>query len=115
MADEITLRETIALARRIRQRFQNIEGREWGVEGALIELMKQVGELAKYVLVAEHYYGTERESQPYYQSDSDKIGDELADILYVIIRIADHYQIDLLDAYLQARKAEDEFLKRTGN
>lgn len=42
-------------------RFEKIEGRPWGVEGATIELIKQVGELAKYVMVVENYYFPTRE------------------------------------------------------
>ena len=62
MAD-MTFHEAIALYRTIYHRFETIEGRPWGAEGAMIELMKQVGELAKYVMVAEYYYFAGRTKQ----------------------------------------------------
>jgi hypothetical protein len=63
---EMTFSEAIALYRDIYHRFETIEGRPWGVEGAMMELMKQVGELAKYVMVAEQYYFAGREQKPEY-------------------------------------------------
>ena len=38
------------------QRFSKIELQEWKAEGAMIELSKQVGELAKQVMIKEKYY-----------------------------------------------------------
>lgn len=65
--------------------------------------MKQVGELAKHVMVAENYYFIGREYLPGYETSEDMIGDELADILSMVIRIADHYEIGLVEAHLKAR------------
>jgi hypothetical protein len=62
MLDEMTFREAIELFRTVYQRFEKIEGRPWGIEGAMIELVKQVGELAKHVMIAEHYYFAGREN-----------------------------------------------------
>jgi hypothetical protein len=56
MPDELKFREAIQQCTAIAERFATLEGRPWGVEGAMIELSKQVGELAKFVMVAEHYY-----------------------------------------------------------
>jgi hypothetical protein len=36
-------------------RFQKIEGKEWGIEGATIELAKQVGQLSALVMNREGY------------------------------------------------------------
>ena len=80
MSDEMTFREAIELFRSIYQRFEKIEGRRWGVEGAMIELVKQVGELAKHIMVAERYYFAGREHMPGYRTNKEIIGDELADI-----------------------------------
>ncbi len=114
MADEMTFREAIELARSISRRFERIERRPWGVEGAMIEMMKQVGELAKYVMSAEHYYPVQRDQMPAYRADLDTIGDELADVLFMLIRVADYYEIDLLEAHLAARRGEDAWLKEQG-
>jgi NTP pyrophosphatase (non-canonical NTP hydrolase) len=42
------------------------------------------------------------------------IGDELADIFAQVIRVADYYNIDLTEAHIQARRAEDDDLSRRG-
>lgn len=110
MSDNMTFREAIDLFRSVYRRFEKIEQRPWGVEGATIELMKQVGELAKHVMVAEHYYFEARGGMPDYATDKEKIGDELADIFATLIRIADYYQIDLVEAHIKARQAEADSL-----
>lgn len=107
--------EAIGLAKSVIERFEKIEEKPWGIEGAVIELQKQVGELAKLVMVYEKYYFSNRdEVNKNYEANKEKIADELADILYAIIRIAKHYDIDLLESHIRARKAEDEFLKSKG-
>jgi NTP pyrophosphatase (non-canonical NTP hydrolase) len=99
----ISFQEAIDLARQVIHRFEKIEGKPWGVEGAMMELSKQVGELAKMVMGYERYYFPNRDQlNPQYAVSREKIGDELADILYAIIRIADHYQIDLIDSHTRA-------------
>ena len=75
--------------------FEKVEKRKWGVEGAMIELSKQVGELAKNLMVFEGYYMAGRDNLPEYSTSKEKIADELSDILFMIIRIAEHYKIDL--------------------
>jgi NTP pyrophosphatase (non-canonical NTP hydrolase) len=117
--DEVTknmsFQEAVDIAKAIIKRFEKIEGKPWGVEGSIIELQKQVGELSKLVMLHEKYYFPNRDKlDKNYESDKEKIADELADILYAIIRIADQYDIDLIEAHIKARKAEDEFLKSKG-
>ena len=75
-------------------KFEKIEQRQWGVEGSMIELSKQVGDLSKRVMVAENYYLKSREADPEYQTTSEKIADELFDIWFCLVRIADYYKID---------------------
>lgn len=111
MNKEISFQDAIELYRDVYHRFEKIEGRPWGVEGATIELVKQVGELAKYVMVVENYYFPNREKQSGYEANKEKIGNELADVIAQVIRIADHYQIDLVDAHIQARKEEMKSLE----
>jgi len=112
MNQNVSFKDAINHTKDIIKRFEKIEGKPWGVEGAIIELQKQVGELAKFVMVQEKYYFADRDKlDKQYETNKEKIGDELADILYVIIRIANHYGIDLVVAHINARKAEDKFLK----
>lgn len=75
--------------------FEKRERRKWGIEGAMIELMKQVGDLSKCVMVYEKYYGVQRDLDPKYKTVKDNIGDELYDLFFMLVRIADHYGIDI--------------------
>lgn len=96
--------------------FQKVEQRDWGIEGNMIELMKQVGELSKNVMMVEKYYLAERMDNPNYSTVSvEKIGDELSDILFMVIRIANHYQIDLEKAHMEALDRALDSLKGKGN
>jgi hypothetical protein len=74
--------------------FHKVEQKPWGVEGSMIELSRQVGDLSKRVMVAEKYYLKSRNNNPEYRTSKDKIADELFDIWYCLIRISDHYKID---------------------
>ncbi len=105
----MTFAAAIDLYRSIYKRFGAIEQRPWGAEGAVIELTKQVGELARHIMVAEGYYYKDR---PGYAAGKEQIGDELADIFAQLIRLADHYEIDLVEAHIEARRDEDENLKK---
>ena len=75
--------------------FEKVEKKKWGIEGSMMELSKQVGELSKNVLMFEGYYMAGRDSLPEYQTSKDKIADELSDILFMVIRISEHYGINL--------------------
>ena len=108
----ISFKEAIEMSKDIIDRFEKIEGKPWGINGSMIELSKQVGELAKLVMVSENYYFKDRDNlDKQYKVDKGKIADELVDILYAIIRIAKYYDIDLVKAHIKARKEEDKFLK----
>ena len=115
MNQELSFKEAVKLAENIIGRFEKIEGKPWGAEGALIELTKQVGELSKLIMAYENYYFSDRaQLNKQYEATPEKIADELADVLYALIRIAKHYNIDLAKAHLEARSAEDHFLLSIG-
>ncbi len=112
MSDQ-TFEDAINDIRKIVSRFQKIEGKPWGVEGAVIELAKQVGQLSALIMNREGYYYAEREKESdNYKASNDNIADELADIMFAVVRIADHYGIDLVATNVKTRKLEDDFLKR---
>ncbi len=75
----------------------------------MIELSKQMGDLANLVMVQERYYFPDR-----YESGRDLIGNELADIFAAVIRIADYYGVDLVEAHARARDAEEASLSELG-
>ena len=110
---DITYEDAITQGREVLARLERNHPRPWGAEGAFIELAKQVGDLAKQVMVMDGYYG-ERENKDRYRSSKAHIEDELVDILTAVIRLADHYDIDLVKATERVRQAEAEFLKRRG-
>ena len=103
--------ETLDMYRNIVKRFTKIEGKPWGVEGGMMELSKQVGELSKCVMLQENYYCFPAENP---EENLIKIGNELADVFGQIIRISDYYNIDLLEAHIAAREDEDNYLKGKG-
>ncbi len=91
-------------------RFNKIELQEWKAEGAMIELAKQVGELAKQVMIKERYYALEGEDPDV----DERLGNEMADVIAQIMRLADYYKIDLEKAFTEAREDEDRYLKSRG-
>lgn len=113
MEQSRTFRELTELTRRVIAAFDAQNRRPWTVEASLIELMKQVGELSKHVMVAERYYLPDRDADPRYTTTKENIADELADILYCVIRVADYYGIDLEEAHVRARERELEYLLRS--
>ncbi len=113
--NDMTFNWVISEIRKSISRFKKIEARPWGVEGAVIELAKQVGELSALVMNQEGYYFPGRNKlDKKYDSSNERIADELADIMFAVVRIADHYKIDLLATNVQTRKDEDMFLKSKG-
>ncbi|MCL2514142.1 MAG: MazG-like family protein [Oscillospiraceae bacterium] len=106
----MSFNDAIGLYRDVIRRFEKIEGRPWGAEGAVMELAKQVGELAKYVMQQEKYYFFSVDAE----ENKKNISDELADVFGQIIRIADYYKFDLLEAHIEARKGEARCLDENG-
>lgn len=112
MSNSYTFQELIAMTRQVIAAFEQVEQRPWSIEVTMIELMKQVGDLSRRVLTYEQYYLSDRSTRPEYQTSVEGIGDELADILYCVIRIAEHYHIDLEQAHIQARRQEMRYAGR---
>lgn len=101
MAD-ITFKEIVKKTNEVIAAFQKVEPRDWGIEGNMIELAKQAGELGKNVMMLENYYLAARQDNPNYNTASkEQIGNELSDIFFVLVRIANHYGIDLEKAHLK--------------
>ena len=92
------------------KRFRKIELQEWNAEGAMIELSKQVGELAKQVMIKERYYALEGDVDDV----DERLGNEMADVIAQVMRLADFYKIDLEKAFIAAREDEDRYLKSRG-
>lgn len=107
----MTFMEMQEMYRGIVKRFNKIELQDWKAEGAMIELSKQVGELAKQVMVKEKYYALTDEV-----TDVDeRLGNEMADVIAQVMRLASYYNIDLEKAFIEAREDEDRYLKSRGD
>lgn len=105
-----TFAEMEDMYKEVVKRFKKIELQEWKAEGAMIELAKQVGELAKQVMIKERYYALEGEVC----NVDGCLGNEMADVVAQIMRLADYYKIDLEKAFIEAREDEDRYLKSRG-
>jgi NTP pyrophosphatase (non-canonical NTP hydrolase) len=110
MISSYSFDDLIEITRRVVHEFDAAEQRPWSVEATMIELMKQVGDLARRIMTTEGYYLPDREHDPAYETKAEDIADELADVLYCIIRLADYYHVDLEEAHLQARRKEMRYL-----
>ena len=108
----MTFQEIIDQTRDVIKRFEKIEGKPWGVEGSMIELTKQLGQLSSKVMMQEEYYPKDRDQDDpqQYQTSKEKIADELSDILLVVIRLADLYQINLEKTHLKALDEAQKYL-----
>jgi NTP pyrophosphatase (non-canonical NTP hydrolase) len=104
-------KEAIKLAEELMERFKKIEGKPWTIETSMLELEKQVGHLAHEIIVTEKYYPKVMQKE---SIDKEKLEDEIGDILFSLIRIAKHYNIDLEQAHINTSKCTDEFLKKQG-
>ena len=105
-----TFEEMQEMYREVARRFNKIELREWNAQGAMIELSKQVGELAKQVMIKEKYYALADEVPDV----DERLGNEMADVIAQVMRLADCYQVDLERAFLLAREDEDQYLISRG-
>ena len=105
-----TFAEMEDIYKEVVKRFNKIELQEWKAEGAMIELAKQVGELAKQVMIKERYYALEGDVPDV----DERLGNEMADVIAQVIRLADYYRIDLEKAFIEAREDEDRYLKSRG-
>ena len=115
MNKKYTFQELIEITKKVFKEFDKVEQRKWNIEATMVELVKQVGDLAKHVMMFEKYYMKKRENDPKYKTTKEDIADELADILYCLIRIAEHYGINLEEAHLKARRNELKSLGKEPN
>jgi NTP pyrophosphatase (non-canonical NTP hydrolase) len=110
----MTFEEMLELNRRVVVAFDAVEQRPWAIETVMVELAKQVGDLSRRVSRAEGYYLSDRVQRPEYVASTAAIGDELADVLYCLLRIADHYGVDLAEAHVTARSRELQYCQAEG-
>lgn len=86
--------EMVTATRQLIMLFQKVEPRPWGIEAMMTELAGEVGTLADSVMIKEGY-------RQLRDGDTLDLEDDLADVLFMLIRIADHYHINLETTYMQ--------------
>jgi NTP pyrophosphatase (non-canonical NTP hydrolase) len=84
--------EMVEMTREITALFDKVVPRPWGIEAMVTELVGEVGTLADEVMIKEGY-------RPLREGDNLNLEDDLVDIIFMLIRIADYYSIDLERAY----------------
>jgi len=100
----MSLNELKPKTRELVERFSKIEPKRWSIEGSTMELMTEVGDLTELILRKEYYKRNIHEDIDY------QIRDELADIIFILVRLADSYNIDLDAAYDEMEKQLNERL-----
>ena len=106
----LTFKEMQDMYKEVVNRFNKIELQDWKAEGAMIELSKQVGELAKQVMIKEKYYALTGDVDDV----DERLGNEMADVIAQVMRLADYYNIDLEKAFVEAREDEERYLISRG-
>jgi NTP pyrophosphatase (non-canonical NTP hydrolase) len=116
MTEKEDFNEAITIIREMAERFKKIEGRPWGAEGTAIEMTKQVGELCALIMTREGYYFNNRDKigGNKYSVQDKAIADELFDILFATIRMADHYGINLVQAAREEQINNAEWFRSKG-
>ena len=92
MTKKMTVQELVDETRQLHERFKELESRPWTIETYAIELLAEAGTLADSIMIQEGY----RQLRPGQELD---LKDDICDILFVLIMIANYYDISLEDAY----------------
>jgi hypothetical protein len=88
----MTLSELVEQTRRLQRTLDARAGRPWTVDTHVVELLSRVTHLADSVMVREGY------RRPAHREAPD-MAYELAGILFMLVGIAEHYDVDLETAY----------------
>jgi len=83
--------DMVRMTREITRLFDEEVGK-WEISVMVTELVGEVGTLADSVMIKEHYRRPRNE-------DHIDLEDDIVDVMFMLIRIADHYEIDLESAY----------------
>lgn len=101
------LKQLIEETLKVRDGFSNHLGRK----NRFIDLVEEVGELANAMLLNDGV-----KPNKYKTESKEEIADAMADILYNLVLLADHYDIDLEEEYAKMlkhlKKRQDERNKK---
>jgi NTP pyrophosphatase (non-canonical NTP hydrolase) len=97
--------EMIAMTREITRLFDKLVGK-WNSSVMVTELVGEVGTLADSIMIHDGH------RPPRENSEAINLEDDVVDVLFMLIRIADHYDIDLEQAYKNMIQETHEKLER---
>jgi NTP pyrophosphatase (non-canonical NTP hydrolase) len=103
MKKRATIQKIVDATRQLQERFQEVENRSWTIETYVMELLAEAGTLADSIVIQEGY----RLLRPNQTID---LRDDIADVLFVLIMIANHYGVSLEDAYISMLRETAEKL-----
>ena len=104
-----TFVEIIQRTCELRELFKRLESPEWCVETLAVELMAEVGTLADSIMIA----GQRR--KPRRGSAAPDLGDDIADVLFVLLVLAAECNVDVEAAYLEMIEATRKKLSAGAN
>lgn len=94
MGSDLTVKDLVKETAALQKLLGRFEARPWTAEAFVIELLAEAGTLADSVMIKEGYRKL-RDSQ-----DAIDLEDDICDVLFVLLMIADHYGIDIGKSYL---------------
>ena len=86
--------EMVQMTRELMELFKQVEPREWDATAMATELNAETGTLSDTIMIKEGY----RQLRPGTALDLE---DDIVDVMFMLIRIALHYDIDFEAAYRQ--------------
>jgi NTP pyrophosphatase (non-canonical NTP hydrolase) len=96
----------IQQTRELQRRFSLINSRTWTIETYMIELLGETGSLADSIMLKENYRPIRAGQKPV------NLADDIVDIIFILVNIADHYGIDLEESYKEMLRVTDEKLSQ---
>lgn len=85
-----------------------MESRPWTIDTYAIELLAESGTLADSIMIQEGY-------RPLRPNQEINLDDDICDVLFVLIMIANHYGINLEEAYTSMLRTTFEKLSKRNN
>jgi NTP pyrophosphatase (non-canonical NTP hydrolase) len=102
--------DMMAMTRETTRLFDRAVG-EWDMSVMVTELVGEVGTLADSIMIKENH-------RPARNGEEIDLEDDIVDVMFMLIRIADHYDIDVESAYQEMiektqRKLQDRLHSRS--
>ena len=93
MNNKITLQEIIDRTVALHKAFRKTEIRPWNIDIYAVELLAEAGTLADSIMIKEGY-------RKLRSGQVIDLEDDICDVIFVLLMIAHHYEINVEQAYL---------------